>query len=98
MAAAPPVPVDEARACVERGGEWRAICRLQKPACVTTFADADKACSDGADCAGDCIAHLADAPTMAGAPATGVCAANDDPCGCRQKIEGGKAGATICVD
>ena len=33
-----------------------------------------------------------------GAAATGICAANNDPCGCKQKIEDGKATAAICVD
>jgi hypothetical protein len=97
-AEAQPVQSSEQTACAEKGGEWRPICRMQTPACVTTFPDADKACADGVDCAGDCLTHAADGPIPAGKITTGVCAANDDPCGCKQKVEGGKATPAICVD
>lgn len=91
------VATDEA-SCKTQGGDWRPVCRMQKPACITTFADAGKACSTGSDCAGDCMADPAAGFAPAGTPATGVCAANNDPCGCKQKIEDGKASASICVD
>lgn len=88
---------DEAAACSSRGGTWQPICRMQTPACVMTFADAGKACADGDDCSGDCLAKPV-ADFIDGGPATGICASNDDPCGCKQKIEDGKATAAICVD
>lgn len=88
---------DEA-SCKSGGGEWRPVCRMQQPACVTTFPDAGKACSDGSECAGDCVSANTGEFPAAGATATGVCATNNDPCGCRQTITGGKANAAICVD
>jgi len=100
-AEAPPAaaPVaDEAAACTSRGGAWQPICRMQTPACVMTFADAGKACTDGDDCSGDCLAKPDAEFGADGAAATGICASNDDPCGCKQKIEDGKATAAICVD
>ncbi len=98
---APPIATpaaDEATACSSKGGAWQPICRMQTLACVMTFTDAGRACTDGDDCSGDCLA----APTAEfgadGEAATGICASNDDPCGCKQKIEDGKATAAICVD
>lgn len=88
---------DEA-SCKTQGGNWQPVCRMQKPACVTTFSDAGKACTDGSECAGDCMANPEAPFPTAGTTATGVCATNNDPCGCKQKIEGGKATAAICVD
>lgn len=88
---------DEAT-CKTGGGEWKPICRMQKPACVTTYADAGKACTDGSECAGDCVSAGGGEFPAAGATATGVCSTNNDPCGCKQTITGGKANAAICVD
>lgn len=100
---APPVsapaalkPVDEA-SCKTAGGDWRPICRMQKPACVISYPDAGKACTDGDDCAGNCVAKAAVAMTD-GKPATGICSANNDPCGCMQLIEDGKALPMLCAD
>ncbi len=90
-------PADEAR-CTANGGEWRPVCRMQQPACVTKFADAGKICSDGDDCAGDCLAKSDAGFVQGGMPVTGLCAVNDDPCGCKQTVEDGKATTTICID
>jgi hypothetical protein len=92
-----PLPEDQSAACTAKGGSWQPVCRMQQPACVMTFADAGKECSDGDDCQGDCLAKPV-ADFIEGGPATGICAVNDDPCGCKQKIEDGKATAAICVD
>ncbi|MDP3493994.1 MAG: hypothetical protein Q8R82_12845 [Hyphomonadaceae bacterium] len=91
------VATDEA-SCKTQGGDWRPVCRMQQPACITTFPDAGKACTDGSQCAGDCMASPEAGFADGGAAATGVCASNNDPCGCKQKIEDGKATAAICVD
>ncbi|HOZ27821.1 MAG TPA: hypothetical protein PLH23_11120 [Hyphomonadaceae bacterium] len=91
------VATDEA-SCKTQGGDWRPVCRMQKPACITTFPDAGKACTDGSQCAGDCVASPDAGFADGSAAATGICAANNDPCGCKQKIEDGKATAAICVD
>ncbi len=71
---------------------------MQQPACVLTFKDAGKACKDGDDCAGDCMAPSSGGFAVAGSSVTGVCAVNDDPCGCKQTVEDGKATAAICID
>ena len=103
-AAASEIPVDaatpgqrpaEEAACQSAGGNWRPVCRMQKPACVMTFPDAQKACSGKADCMGACLAH---GEPRAGEKAEGLCAANDDPCGCRQEVEGGIAKGMVCAD
>ncbi len=91
-----PKPADEA-SCKTAGGDWRPICRMQQPACVFSYRDAGKACSDGDDCAGDCIVKGGEFASD-GKAATGVCSASSDPCGCKQKIEDGKTTAAICVD
>ena len=96
---ASPAPVADQASCTAKGGEWRPVCRMQQPACVMTFADAGRACKDGDDCAGDCMAPSAGggfAPD--GAAVTGACAVNDDPCGCKQTVVDGKATAAICID
>ncbi len=83
-------------ACTAQGGAWRPICRMQTLACVTTFEDAGKVCTDGSDCkSGRC---LADGITDAGIETSGTCAANDDPCGCFTAIEDGKTLPGLCAD
>ena len=72
--------------------------RLLIAACVIAFSDAGKPCRDGADCQGNCIAATEQAQGGSGAPATGICAADDNPCGCKTTIEDGRAQATVCVD
>ena len=84
-----------ASACSAAGGAWRPVCMMQKPACVVTFKDAGKACSGASDCSGRCLAK--GSPDM-GAKAEGVCAVNNDPCGCFQTVEDGVAQPGICVD
>lgn len=95
--ASPPTGADQA-SCITKGGEWRPVCRMQQPACVMTFADAGKECKDGDDCAGDCMAPNSAGFAQTSATVTGVCAVNDDPCGCKQTVEDGKATAAICID
>jgi putative hemolysin len=101
--AAEPAPASTATSadhadCLARGGEWRSVCRMQEPACVVKFADAGKACRDGADCAGDCMAPSNGGFAPTGAEVSGACAVNDDPCGCKQTVEDGKATVAICID
>jgi hypothetical protein len=93
-----PAPTADQASCAAKGGEWRPVCRMQQPACVLTFKDAGKACKDGDDCAGDCMAPNSAGFAPTGATVSGVCAVNDDPCGCKQTVEDGKATAAICID
>ena len=85
-------------ACAKAGGALQPVCRMQKPMCVITFADAGKSCTDGAQCgSGRCYAGT---PTAAsgGTGATGQCAPTTNPCGCNQRVEDGVALPTLCVD
>lgn len=84
-------------ACAKAGGEVRPVCRMQKPMCVVTFADANKACSDSSDCgSGRCLSVNTTAES--GQPAKGQCSPTNDPCGCYQRIEDGVALPTLCAD
>ena len=93
-----PTPAVDQASCLSNGGEWRPVCRMQQPACVVTFADAGKACTDGDDCSGDCMAKSDGGFAQEGSTTPGFCAVNDDPCGCKQTVENGKATAAICID
>lgn len=89
------VPATDPAACSTQGGNWQPICMLQKPACVLTFKDAGKACTDSSQCQGSCIVDGTAPPDQ---PAVGVCKATSDPCGCMQFVENGKAGYPLCAD
>lgn len=89
-------PAENEGDCARQGGSWRPICLMGKPACVVTFADAGRACTDGSQCASkQCIAQTKAAPD---APAAGICTSTSDPCGCKQFIQNGKAGYPLCID
>lgn len=79
-------------ACLRLGGSYQPAGRAGYLSCVLTYADAGKACMDGADCEGDCRAE-ASATT---GPAT--CQANTDKFGCYAVVEQGKVAHSICVD
>lgn len=87
----------DAAACAKAGGEVRPVCRMQKPMCVVTFPDANKACSDGSECgSGRCVS--ANPTASSGKPARGQCRPTNDPCGCYQTIEDGVAQPMLCAD
>jgi len=95
-AAATPSATTDAAACTAQGGELRPLGRLQRVQCVVPYADAGKACTAKADCSGQC---LATGEVAAGSPASGVCQRDaSENFGCRQRIDGGLAQGTICVD
>ncbi len=89
-------PAADEASCRTAGGDWRPICRMQKPACVITYKDGGKSCSDGSQCQGDCVAEITIAAAVT--PATGKCSTSSDPCGCKTLITDGKTAATLCVD
>lgn len=101
---APPVTAQpianpsDAASCKTAGGSWRPICRMQTPACVFTYADAGKACTDSTQCQGRCYAKETTGAGSAGKPAEGQCSANSDPCGCHTLVQNGVATATLCAD
>ena len=56
-----------------------------------------KACKDGSECAaGACL--TGDIGTPAEQPAVGKCAADDNPCGCKQFVVNGVAQHALCAD
>ena len=64
--------------------------------CVVQFADGGKSRTDGSQCAsGRCFGDM---KAEFGAKAEGICAGNNDPCGCFQLIEDGEATPGLCVD
>ena len=97
----PPVRVPESAAtadCAARGGRMLPQGRMQTMQCVVSYADAGKRCTDGDDCLGDCRAGDAGEAPRAGTSVVGQCQATSSRFGCYTTVEGGKAGATICVD
>ena len=94
---ATPAPIADEASCKTAGGDWRPICRMQKPACVMTFKDAGKSCTDGSQCeGGKCVAEVTTATP--GVASTGKCVTNSDPCGCATLIIDGKTGPSLCAD
>lgn len=92
-----PAPIADETSCKTVGGDWRPICRMQTLACVITYKDAGKACTDGSQCEGQkCVADVTTATP--GATAAGKCVTNSDPCGCTTLITEGKTAGTLCVD
>jgi len=90
-------PTVDIAACTANGGEVKPICRMQKPACIFTYKDAGKACTDSEQCEGRCVAADGAMPE-GGAVVAGVCEVDNDVCGCSTEIVGGKAQAGRCVD
>lgn len=88
---------DDPAACTKAGGEIRKVCLMGNPLCVVTFKDAGEACSDGSECdSGRCRTDgMGVEPERA---TKGVCAPTNDPCGCFQEVEDGKAGYPLCAD
>ncbi|WP_049469666.1 hypothetical protein [Stenotrophomonas indicatrix] len=82
--------------CRAAGGTLQPLGRLQRVQCVIPYADAGKSCGSKSDCSGQCLAST---ELTAGAVATGTCQRDvSQNFGCRQRIDGGKAQGTICVD
>jgi putative hemolysin len=88
----------DAAQCAATGGQMQPLGRLQREQCVVAYADAGKACSRKSDCSGQCLAS-GDEALVPGAKATGTCQRDvSQNFGCRQRIDGGVAQGTICVD
>ena len=84
------------KSCASKGGHFARVGKLQALRCIVTYADAGKACSDGAQCLGQrCMGETKD--EAATAPVAGHCVATNDPFGCQTIIQAGKA-VTLCVD
>ncbi len=84
--------------CAAVGGTLMPLGRLQRVQCVVPYTDAGKSCRTKSDCSGQCLAS-GDAELVPGTAATGVCQRDmSQNFGCRQRIDGGLAQGTICVD
>ncbi len=84
--------------CAAVGGKLMPLGRLQRVQRVVPYADAGKSCRTKSDCSGQCLGS-GDAELVPGTAATGVCQRDmSQNFGCRQRIDGGLAQGTICVD
>ncbi|WNH54648.1 hypothetical protein [Stenotrophomonas oahuensis] len=96
--AAPANRTAEDADCAAQGGEMKPLGRLQRVQCVVPYADAGKSCRTKSDCMGQCLGS-GDTELVPGTAATGVCQRDiSQNFGCRQRIDGGLAQGTICVD
>lgn len=82
--------------CTARGGHLERVGKLQALRCIVAYADAGKACTDGAQCLGQrCMGEAKD--EAAATAVVGRCVATSDPFGCQTVIRSGQA-ATVCID
>lgn len=88
--------IPDAKTCAAQGGTVRPVCLMGNLACVITYADGGKTCTDKDDCLGQC--RFEGKPLPPGATAKGVCQRNSDPCGCYSEVIKGKVQPGLCVD
>lgn len=82
--------------CESEGGKVEGVGIFGLPACVHSYADADKSCSDDADCEGMC---MTDADTPLGSIIRGRCQRDDhDAFGCYRLVVAGVAQERRCQD
>lgn len=88
------------RACEAQGGTVRRAGMLGGETCIRPYADGGKACTDSAQCEGECRERegLGAPASDPQAPVAGVCQADDNPFGCYSVIENGVVAYGICVD
>jgi hypothetical protein len=95
--AAPAPGPSGAEICRAHEGEMRKVCKSQFPTCVRRFSDGGKPCTDGSQCkAGRCVHQGED--VAAGTRGGGACDLNNDPCGCRNLVVGGRTKGWLCTD
>src|SRR5690606_9042494 len=44
--------------CLLEGNHWRRVCIDHRFACIASYADAGKSCTDSSDCMGNCVVDL----------------------------------------
>jgi|GEM_PF-2390373 len=85
--------------CTASGGHWQRVCMMGTLACVTPYADAGKACTDGSECAGKrCLAPSGTASLPGQGPMQGQCITNNNPCYFGINIEKGFTVPTAVAD
>ncbi|MEZ0470721.1 hypothetical protein [Luteimonas salinilitoris] len=87
-------PVASEAECLQRGGQWTQLGRAPVKQCLLRTTDAGKACTDGAQCEGLCLASEG---SEDGATVSGTCSADTNRFGCQQRMTDGAA-VTLCVD
>lgn len=94
----PPAPARDPAAiarCLEQGGVLTTTGIASAPLCRRRYADGGKACSDNAQCAGNCIFEGTPAH---GAPVTGRCEALEAAWDCSHEVVAGRAHYGVCAD
>lgn len=79
--------------CTDNGGSWQRVCFAQNYFCVMPHPDACKSCDSSSDCNGECIAVKDSAGQV-----TGQCSEDNNPCGCWDFYNNGKAAGALCSD
>ena len=79
-------PAADEAGCRSQNGSWAPICRMQRPACVLSFSDAGKSCTDSDQCQGACYADAAGGASQPGKFVTGKGATDSNPCGCKARV------------
>jgi hypothetical protein len=95
-------------ACFQEGRRWEQACGLRAYRCVTHHPDAGKACTDGSQCEGRCLAEIATRCTADGCieatipeidqPFVGRCEEDDTRCGSFIEIRKGRAEPVYHID
>lgn len=94
----PPAPTasNEQAACAAQGGHMERVGRAQTLQCVIPYADANRACTDGAQCSsGRCLGPV---EASGQSNVSGQCQASNMQFGCYTTVRNGRAEAAICVD
>lgn len=80
--------------CQAQGGTWGPMGRAQVAQCLMPTSDAGRACTDSAQCQGQCLATEG---SRDGQQVHGTCSVDTNRFGCQQRVRDGVAW-TICVD
>jgi hypothetical protein len=82
----------EEKACKKSGGKWQPVGARQSMACITTYLDAGKSCTDGSECQGGCVQVSGFRP---GDPILGKCKENNNQFGGNHYLKNGKASLDV---
>ena len=85
------------RECIDSGGAWQRLGRMQIHGCVHKAADAGKPCKDSAECQLKRCLFIGAAPAE-GTSAQGICMPTSDSFGCYRAVRNGRVMPEICQD
>lgn len=94
------VPYVSASSCARRGGFIGRPGMSGARICLIRFADAGRQCTDGSQCAGDCLVEPNAEMRARGlrGEAVGQCQPYTPYFGCNATVTAGRLSATLCVD